>query len=75
MASDRLIHFVCTAADHHSTSKPGLTQYEGEWAMCPELLSNGHDWFDTGGVPVKQAVDQWRGFTDAFEELQPAPAA
>jgi hypothetical protein len=75
MASDRLIHFVCTTRDHSSSRDPGLTQYEGEWALCPELLADGHDWFDTGGVPVKDALAQWRELMDLREETQPAPAA
>lgn len=75
MASDRLIHFVCTARDHGSSRDPGLTQNEGEWALCAQLLGNGHEWFDTGGVPVKEAVARWRELMGFAEELQPSPAA
>ena len=74
MATDRLIHFVCTSRDHCS-SEPGLTQHDGEWALCPELLGEGHEWFDTGGVPVKAAIAQWRELVDAVEQAEPAPAA
>jgi hypothetical protein len=75
MASDGLIHFVCMARDHGSTRDPGLTQHEGEWALCADLLANGHEWFDTGGVPAKDAVAQWREVMESDEELQPTPAA
>ena len=76
MASDGLIHFVCTARDHATSRDPGLTQHAGEWALCPELLSNAHEWFDTGGVPARDAKAQWRELTEIdVEELQPAPPA
>jgi hypothetical protein len=75
MASDGLIHFVCTAPDHGSSRDPGLTQHEGEWALCPQLLAEGHEWFDIGGVPVRQAVAQWRELIGSEEAPQPAPAA
>ena len=75
MASDGLIHFVCTTRDHGSTRDPGLTQHEGEWALCAQLLGDGHEWYDTGGVEVRDAVAQWRELIEPVEEPQPAPAA
>jgi hypothetical protein len=76
MASDRLIHFVCTSRAHRGGPDPGLTQHDGEWALCSQLLANGHEWYDTGGLPVREAVAQWRGLVGPVEETQPtAPAA
>ena len=75
MASDRLIHFVCTSREHLSNGEAGLTQYEGEWALCPELLGTGHEWFDTGGVPVRDAIAQRRELMDVEREAEPATAA
>jgi hypothetical protein len=58
--SDRLIRFVCIAASHRRTTDPGLTRYDGRWAICPELLARDHEWQDTGGLEVRDAVTQWR---------------
>jgi hypothetical protein len=76
MASDRLIHFVCTTRSHCADGDPGLTQYLGEWALCPELLAPDHEWYDTGGLPVRDAVAQWRELMDVDDPTQPTvPAA
>ncbi len=71
---DGLIHFVCISREHYSGSEPGLTQHLGEWAICTELLGRGHDWFDTDGVSVREAVAQWRRLMGA-PEARPVPAA
>lgn len=34
---------------------------EEEWqALCPDLPSDGHEWLDTGGVEVSDAVVHWQ---------------
>jgi hypothetical protein len=57
--SDRLIHYVCTASSHRR-SEPGLTRHNGSWALCPDLIGAGHEWRDTGGLEVRDAVIHWR---------------
>jgi len=59
VATDLLIHWICTATSHRRTSELGLTHHEGQWAMCPELIGDGHEWFDTGGVDVSDALARW----------------
>ncbi len=73
MASDGLIHYVCTSRDHCASAEPGLTQHHGEWAICPQLLGEDHEWYDTGGLAVRDAVILWRKLI--VEERQPRPAA
>jgi hypothetical protein len=58
--SDRLIHYVCTASSHRQSPAPGLTRHNGSWALCPDLIVDGHEWTDTGGLEVRDAVVQWR---------------
>ena len=60
MGTDRLIHWICTSTDHRRRSDLGLTRHDGQWAMCPELIGDGHQWRETGGVEVQQAVVQWQ---------------
>lgn len=58
--SDHLIHYVCTASSHRRSPEPGLTRHDGHWAMCPDLIGDGHEWQDTGGLDVRSAVVRWR---------------
>lgn len=58
--ADRLIHYVCTASSHRRSPEPGLTRHNGSWALCPDLIGDGHEWTDTGGLEVREAVIQWR---------------
>ena len=60
MTPDRLIHWICTASFHRRTSELGLTHHDGQWAMCPELIGDGHEWLDIGGVEVSDAVARWQ---------------
>ena len=72
MARDGLIHFVCTAREHTASRVPGLTEHNGEWALCPTLRENGHEWVDTGGLAVRDAFARWLSLIDAA--AQPTPA-
>lgn len=58
--SNSLIQFVCTASSHRRSSEPGLTRHQGSWALCPDLIGDGHEWRDTGGLEVREAFVQWR---------------
>lgn len=58
--NDRLIHYVCTASSHRRSPEPGLTRHKGSWALCPDLIGDGHEWTDTGGLEVREAMLQWR---------------
>lgn len=60
MARDRMIRYLCTAAAHRRSTELGLTQHEGKWALCPDLLGQGHQWMDTGGLDVADAVMRWK---------------
>lgn len=60
MAPDRLIHWICTAPAHRRSAELGLTRHDGRWAMCPDLIGDGHEWLDTGGVDVSDAVLHWQ---------------
>jgi hypothetical protein len=60
MADDRLIHWICTSPTHRRSIEVGLTRHDGSWALCPDLLSPGHEWMDTGGVEVGEAVTHWK---------------
>ncbi len=60
MNGDRLIRFICTANAHRRSTELGLTQHDGEWALCPDLLAQGHEWMDTGGLEVADAVARWK---------------
>lgn len=71
MAGDRLIRFVCTASAHRRSTELGLTQHEGEWALCPDLLAQGHEWMDTGGLEVADAVASWKRLV-GLESARPA---
>lgn len=75
MASDRLIHYICTARAHCRTMEVGLTQHRGEWALCADLLSDGHEWRETGAVGVAQAVAQWQAAMGLVPSRPEAPAA
>lgn len=72
MASDRLIHWICTAKAHCRTTEVGLTQHDGEWALCADLLSDGHEWRDIGGIDVASAVSRWQ---EAMGVARARPAA
>lgn len=63
MATDRLIHWICTAPAHRRSSALGLTRHDGRWALCPDLVGDGHEWVDTGGVEVDDAVVRWQSVT------------
>lgn len=60
MTGDRLIRFICIASAHRRSTELGLTQHQGEWALCPDLLAQGHEWMDTGGLVVAEAVARWK---------------
>ncbi|OGO74139.1 MAG: hypothetical protein A3G84_08910 [Chloroflexi bacterium RIFCSPLOWO2_12_FULL_71_12] len=65
--SDRLIHYICTAASHHRSLGPGLTRHGGHWALCPDLIGEDHEWRDTGGLEVHDAVIRWRQIVGGFD--------
>jgi hypothetical protein len=71
MAGDRTIRYLCTASAHRRSNELGLTQHAGEWALCPDLLSPGHEWADTGGVEVAEAVVRWKELV-GLETRRPA---
>lgn len=75
MATDRLIHWICTADDHRRTPELGLTRYDGQWAMCPQLIGEGHEWQETGGVEVGDAVRQWQQVAGTPLGSTPSPAS
>lgn len=58
--NDRLIHYVCVASSHRHSLEPGLTRHQGRWALCPDLIGDGHEWQDTGGLETRDAVIRWR---------------
>lgn len=60
MPGDRLIRYLCVAPTHRRSTELGLTRHEGQWALCPDLLSPGHEWTDTGGLEVSDAVGRWK---------------
>ncbi len=60
MTGEALIRYVCVAPAHCRSTELGLTRHEGEWALCPDLLGQGHDWSDTGGLGVVEAVAHWQ---------------
>lgn len=60
VAGDRLIRYVCTASAHRRSTELGLTQHDGKWALCPDLLAQRHEWTDTGGLEVAEAVARWK---------------
>ena len=57
---DHLIHYLCTAPAHRRSLDLGLTRHQGQWAFCPDLLSQDHDWLDTGGLEPRDAVVRWQ---------------
>jgi len=59
MATDRLIHYVCASPSHRGSVELGITRHDGGWALCPDLLSEDHDWVETGGLDVGDAVGRW----------------
>ncbi|MBU6423618.1 MAG: hypothetical protein KGJ98_07630 [Chloroflexota bacterium] len=71
MADDRLVHYLCTAPAHRRSTELGLTQHGGRWALCPDLLGQGHEWVDTGGLQVADAVIRWREIV-GLERARPA---
>jgi hypothetical protein len=75
MATDRLIHWICTARDHSRTTELGLTRHDGRWAMCPELIGDGHEWQETGGVELSDAVRQWQRELSTPLGSTPSPAS
>ncbi len=72
MAGDRLIHWICTSPAHRRSIELGLTRHDGQWALCPDLLSDGHEWLDTGGVALGDAVTRWHHVTGTDETQRPA---
>ena len=74
MATDRLIHWVCTAPAHRRTSELGLTRHDGQWALCPDLISEGHEWAGTGGLEVNEAVAHWERVAGVAADGHPAAA-
>jgi hypothetical protein len=71
MADARLIRYLCTAPAHRRSTELGLTRHDGEWALCPDLLSQGHQWTDTGGLEVADAVGRWKEIV-GLERARPA---
>ncbi|MDE3111762.1 MAG: hypothetical protein KGN00_04945 [Chloroflexota bacterium] len=71
MAGDRMIRFLCTSPAHRRSTELGLTRHEGQWALCPDLLSQGHEWLDTGGLEVADAVVRWKEIV-GLERARPA---
>jgi hypothetical protein len=74
VADDRLIHWICTSPAHRRSIELGLTRHQGQWALCCDLLSDGHAWLDTGGVALGDAVTHWRYVTSAGETERSAAA-
>lgn len=73
---DRLIRWICASDSHRVSVEPGLTRYEGQWAVCPQLLGNDHEWLDTGGVELSEAVTRWRRLGDRIPQgSTPSPAS
>jgi hypothetical protein len=72
MADDRLIHWICTAPSHRRSIELGLTRHDGGWALCPDLLSEGHEWIDTGGLEVSDAVIHWQRVVGVEPQQRPA---
>ena len=64
MARDGLIHFACLSRAHCASRIPGLTQHRGDWALCPEIDAKDHDWYDIGGLSVRDAVTRWLSLID-----------
>lgn len=54
-----LIHYRCSNPKHQQLSNnksDTLTIHEGKWAYCPhDIRVKGHEWTETGGVPLEQA--------------------
>lgn len=62
---DHLIHFLCTAPRHRRSLELGLTRHQGQWAFCPDLLSQDHEWEDIGGLEPRDAVARWQEMVGA----------
>ena len=63
MTEEQLIYYLCVAKNHRGSRELGLTQYEGRWALCPDILGQGHEWVATGGLAASDAVAKWKEIT------------
>jgi hypothetical protein len=52
-----LIEFVCVSAAHRPSHDgqhaSTVTVYQGRWAYCDSALESGHEWVESGGVPLE----------------------
>ena len=67
-----LIYFVCSSSDHNAGGEPGLTKHKGQWAICPRFAATDHEWVETGGLAVPDAVARWFSLIDAVAPPWPA---
>jgi hypothetical protein len=56
-----LIDFICTAPAHrprhdgqHAST---VTVHQGHWAYCDSTAEDGHEWVESGGVPLEALRD------------------
>ena len=63
MSEERLIRYICVFKGHRGSRELGLTQFQGGWALCPDILGNNHEWLDIGEAAIADAVQQWREIT------------